>query len=333
MTDRSRALLAVGFGLLLALPAQAGTWRVGCSPSACSPPCNFSGSSGIADCMISLEVLPGDTVMVWPCTYSSKIPLKSGIFLVSHDGPESTFLQGSASGEPAVFMVGTSPFTGLQGFTITWDAGTNSSGGGVAAYVSSGTIRNNIFVSNNAAVGSGIYLQASDVLIENNLFVTNNCNAGGGTAAISGGTPTFRNNTFSGNFAPFGYEGAAVYATGSDFTFERNIVHGSDGAPAVFCGGGNLPSISCNVFWDNELGAFAGQCADSVGTSNNVAADPLFCNSGGGDFGFCSDSPALTGPCGIIGYTSPGGNCGPCRPTAAAALEFVDWGRLKTLYR
>lgn len=334
MKVRSRALLAVGLLLLLGSPARAGSWRVGMSQPDCSPPCNFFGPGGIAECMVSLEVLPGDTITVWPGTYNSPVSIKSGILLRSFGGPDGTFLQGSSAGTPAVFFVGTNPGTRLEGFTLTWDADVNGLGGGVGAYIASGVVRNNWFVSNAASIGSAVYLQSSDLLVENNLFLTNVTRAGGGAVAISGGAPTLRNNTFTANTAPFGYEGAALYATGSDFTFDRNIVHGSLGAPAVFCGGGNLPSLSCNIFWANELGAFAGQCADSVGTSNNVAADPLFCNAGALDFGFCADSPALTGPCGVIGYAWPGGNCSACMPTNVAAMfEVMGWGRVKSLYR
>ncbi len=337
MNVRTRIALAAGLLPLLGSPVQAGSWRVGCLQTDCDPPCNFFGPSGIADCMVSLDVLPGDTVTVWPslsCDYNSAVTIKTGILLRSFAGPEQTVLRGSAAGTPAIFFVGTNPGTRVEGFTFTWDAGENSLGGGVGAYVASGVLRNNWFVSSAASVGSAIYLQSSDLLVENNLFLTNNTTAGGGAVAISGGDPVLRNNTFTGNFSPFGYEGAALYAAGSDFTFDRNIVHGSMGAPAVFCGGGNLPSLSCNIFWANQLGAFAGQCADSVGTSGNIAADPLFCNAAGLDFGFCADSPALTGACGAIGYASPTGNCGPCMPThVAVTLESMPWGRVKSLYR
>lgn len=329
--DLMRALLVL---VVVAGPAAAGTWRCGITQTDCPGGCHFFGVLSPQDAMFRSEVLPGDTVMVWPGQYTPKVNLKSGIVLISFGGPSVTSFVGQAGAEPTVFFAGTAPTTALVGFTITWDSSMFGLGGGVSAYASSGKITDNIFVSNSAGVGSGIYLQTCDLLVRNNLFVTNNCLSGGGTVAISGGVPIIRNNTFSGNFAPFGYEGASVYATGSDFTFDRNIVHGSQGASAIFCGGGNHPSISCNVFWSNPLGAFAGQCVDSVGTSGNVAADPLFCNVAGQNFGVCSDSPALTGPCGTIGYTSPGGNCPACRPTSAgAAFAEMNWGRIKADYR
>lgn len=336
MKDRSRVPLVIAAVLLLVVsPAFAGSWRVGPDQTACPGGCNFFGATGIQDAMVNLSVLPGDTVTVWPGTYGggTTINLKSGIFLRSADGPENTMIVGGAGASPAIFIVGAQAGTIVEGFTLTWDADLNSLGGGIAAYVSDGIIRNNWFVSNQASVGSGLYLQACGMLVQNNLFLTNQTNAGGGAVAVSGGTPTIRNNTFTGNYSPFGYDGSSFYVTGATFVFDRNVVEGSLGSPAMFCGGGNTPSVSCNIFWNNELGAFAGQCSDSVGTSGNIAADPLFC-SPGTNFGMCSDSPAFNGPCGTIGYAWPGGNCAACRPTAvAASFDAMPWGRVKALYR
>ncbi|MFN8176637.1 MAG: hypothetical protein U0167_01825 [bacterium] len=327
--------------LVAAGPAGAGTWRVGVNAGDCPGGCNWSCQNvptcgdQIAVAMLSPEVLPGDTVMVWPGTYGvHSVTMKSGIVLISAQGPANTIIQGGRTAEGAITYVGMDANSAVLGFTFTWDAGENGLGGGIAAYVSSGKIQNNVFVSNSAGIGSGLYLQACDLTLSNNLFVNNSCAAGGGTIAISGGAPTIRRNTFSGSSAPFGFEGATLYSNGSDFVFDRNIVQGSLGASAVFCGSGNHPSLSCNIFWQNALGAFAGQCVDSVGTSGNVAQDPRFCNPSARNFGFCADSPALTGPCGAIGYASPGGNCPACIPTAASAtMELATWGRLKAAYR
>jgi hypothetical protein len=171
--------------------------------------------------------------------------------------------------------------------------------------------------------------------LEDNLFIDNQCLTGGGVVAISGGIPSIRNNTFSGSTAAFGAEGAAVYATGSNFLFLNNIVSDSQGASAMYCGGLNAPTISCNVFFANQLGGFGGQCPDSTGTSDNFIADPLFCSGPPDPYSLCSDSPALVGSCGPIGYQSPYGACAPCQTatTVAAALQAESWGRVKAHYR
>ncbi len=335
------AVALAGSVLWVVAVADAGTWRVGRAPTDCPGGCNFHDLNsngeglGITAAMLSLEVLPGDTVLVYPdggLDYTGKVDMKSGVVLLSASGPAVTTIRGNAGSEAALFFVATDGISEVRGFTISWGAGEEGLGGGVAAWVSSGKIRDNIFIANTAGQGSAIYMQTCDMLVENNLFILNDTSAGAGTVAISGGVPTLRNNTFSANFTPFGFEGATLYGTGSSFVFERNIVHGSRGAAALFCGSGNTPTISCNLFWDNPLGAFAGQCVDSVGTSGNISGDPLFCNVGTSDYGLCADSPALTAPCGPIGYLPPTGNCGPCGPPPSA-LAASTWGQIKALYR
>jgi hypothetical protein len=330
----------MGLVVLSAVAAEAGTWQVGRDPGDCPGGCNFhdlnSGlGQGITDAMVSLEVLPGDTVLVYPDggrPYSGKVTMKSGVVLTSAGGPAVTMILGNAGAEAAIFMVATDPLTEVSGFTFTWGSGGDGLGAGVAAWVASGRIRNNVFFDNAAGEGSAVYMQScNDFIVENNLFLANNSTAGGGAVAISGGAPTVRRNTFTANYTPFGFEGASLYAAGSSFTFERNIVHGSRGAAAIFCASGNTPTISCNLFWDNPFGAFAGQCVDSVGTSGNISGDPLFC-PGDGNFGLCADSPALTAPCGPIGYLPPTGHCAACGPPPSA-IAVSTWGHIKSLYR
>jgi hypothetical protein len=222
----------------------------------------------------------------------------------------------------------------VNGFIFTWDAGTGGLGGGIAVYTSAATIKNNRFLNCSAGVGAGVYLQLSTATVSNNLFLNNTCASGGGVIAISGGAPVIENNSFVRATAPLGSEGAAVYATGTDFEMRNNIIFGSLGASAVFCGGGNNPTVECNLFHSNQLGAFAGQCPDSTGTSGNILADPLFCNVPMQQFGLCADSPALSGACGPIGYVSPFGGCGSCQPTPVISnMRQASWGLVKANYR
>jgi len=354
MERPTRLLRLAAAAFLLAVGgASAGTWTVGRDVTDCDCPpqnpncCNFHDQTigaeiggGIEIALKSPSVIPGDTVLVWPGSisggYTIKFQMKSGVKLVARGYPDSTVvIQGFAGGEPAVRMTGCSESTVISGFRISWNAGTTALGGGIGGYVTSGQIRNNTFTGCQGGVGAAIYMQASDAVIENNIFLNNTCLVGGGVVAISGGIPLVRSNTFSGSVAPFGTEGAAVYATGSDFLFENNIVHGSQGASAVFCGGLNTPTISCNLFFANQLAAFAGQCPDSTGTSGNVIADPLFCSAAPDQFALCADSPALTGPCAPVGYQSPYGACAACQTSTsiAAALQPASWGRVKANYR
>jgi hypothetical protein len=325
--------------VLLAIPAPAATWKVGRAANGCDGPCDYhdinagAAGFGIQYCMTRPSTIPGDTVRVWPGAYGAKIQMKSDVVLVSRYGASTVTIFGAAGAEPAIFLVDTGSGTVVDGFTVRWDATSGGIGGGVGAYVSSGIIRNCIFDDCLAGVGSGVYLQTCDMTIENNLFTVNESTSGGGALTISGGSPIIRNNSFWGNLCPFGFQGASVYATGTTATLDRNIITASQGGAAVYCGGSNNGAITCNMFWDNPLGSFAGTCPDSVGLGGNVVADPLFCNPASDDFGVCSDSPALLGPCGVVGYTSPGGNCAACQPTPVAQLESRTWGGVKALYR
>jgi hypothetical protein len=332
-------VLASLVALVWGAAAEAATWKVGRAPGSCDGPCNYDDDDvdddgfAIQYAMERPATIPGDTLLVYPGAYGAPIDMKSGVVLASAYGADTTSIDGTAGQIPGLFLVDTNVGTVVDGFTIRWDATTNGVGGGVAAYVSSGTIRNCVFDGCLASIGSAIYLQFCDLTLENNFFLDNVSASGGGAVTISGGAPTLERNTFVGSQCPPGFAGSTLYATGSSYVFDRNIVEGSLGGAAIFCGGTNNPTITCNVFWNNEFGTFGGTCPDSTGIADNVAADPLFCDPGAGDYGLCSDSPALVGPCGVIGFTWPDGNCGPCQPTPVAQLETETWARVKALYR
>jgi hypothetical protein len=347
-----RFLLRAGWlaGIVLfATTADAAiTWRVGTpDASACDPPCHFDDSdlsnagSGIRAALLSNQVVPGDTVLVWPGTYPSRLPMKSGVTVISRNGPTETYVQGSAGLESAVTFTNCDASTVFDGFSVRWSAGADGIGGALRAFVSDGVFRNCVVRECASGIGAGAYLQSSDIVLENNLFLNNNCQAGGGVIAISGGTPLVRDNTFVDCTAPFGADGAVLFAVGSSHTFERNILFRSHGAAAVYCEGTVTADINCNLFFDNELGHFGGACVDSIGTSGNFVQDPQFCDPffGGhpdiGDFNVCATSVARTTACGTIGWVDPQGEvtCGPCTATPVGAnLEALSWGHLKARY-
>jgi hypothetical protein len=335
--------LAVGAAghAMIATDAPAGTWKVGRNATDCPGGCHFHDGTigggvgeGIHSAMNSPNVLPGDTVQVWPGDYSRRFEMKSAVTLVSALGPEVTTIRGSSGAVPGVSMSETNSATVVDGFTFRWVAGPASFGGAIGTFAASGTIRNNIFSGSKAGLGAGVYIQVSDVVVENNLFIQNETLSGGGTISISGGTPVIRNNSFHANVIPFGHEGVDLYSVGADFTFERNIMSDAQGGAGIFCAGAQSAQIACNILWNAEFGAFGGTCGDALGTEGNVSADPLFCSPADMDFGLCADSPALGGPCGVVGYVSPGGNCPDCAPTSVSeSLEPSSWGRMKARYK
>jgi len=340
MTPSARCLLAM-LALLVTVPAEAGTWKVGRNQTDCPGGCNFHDGTlgggpgeGIYSAMVSASVLPGDTVRVWPGEYGKRFDMKSGVTLVSQSGPEVTIIRGAAGAAPAATFAGTNSATVIDGFTFRWSGGPPSFGGGLGIFAAEGTIKNNIFRRCTAGLGSAIYLQSAYVTVQNNVFTRNETQSGGGTVSISGGAPILRSNTFYANAIPFGYEGVDIYSVGSDFVLERNIIADSQGGAGIFCAGEQSATIGCNIVWNVQFGAFGGTCGDMQGIDGNVTANPLLCDPVVFDFGVCTDSPALNGPCGVIGYLSPGGNCPPCAPTPVSQfLEPLSWGRVKARYQ
>ncbi len=347
-----RMLLCCGLTVLLILalaPAgEAITWKVGRDPlTGCDGPCDFhddnSGNDGFAirAALASAFVVPGDTLMVWPGDFTARVVMKSGVAVVSKYGALQTRITGFAGLDAGVSFVGCSGSTVLDGFTVFWGTAANALGGGIRAFVSDGGIRNCVIRDCFSGIGAGIYLQTSDIVVENNLFLNNECAAGGGVIAISGGGPFIRSNTFIDCFGPLGSDGVGVYAVGSTYTLDRNILYRSRGGSAIFCDGSSDVEVTCNIFYDNEYGPFGGTCVDSTGTSGNVVIDPQFCNTGYGsypdigDFNVCATSLARVTSCGPIGYIDPAGEvlCGPCEATSAGAnIESTTWGYIKALY-
>jgi hypothetical protein len=298
--------------------------------------------------MLNISVFPGDTLLVYPrpgngtdeaCEFgnefSIKFSMKSGVVLMAANGPGTVCIRGSAGLEPGIFMVNTNESTTIDGMAITWDSTQNGVGGAVACFTAAGVIKNCIFRNCFARIGAGVYQFVSNVRLENNLFINNTCSGGGGVIALSTSTPDIVNNTLYGSSAPQGFPGAALYTTDSAFTLERNIFYGSVGGSAVYCFGSEPFTIGCNLFWNNLLGPFGGDCADATGTDGNVNANPGFCNESSFDFSVCATSPALNGPCGIIGYVPPEGapGCASCPTASSANLTAESWGRIKSFYR
>lgn len=338
--------------------ADAATWKVGRDPADCPGGCDFSDFStgselggGIERAMVNPSVFAGDTVLVYPrigipmeevCSdgqegspdnaFTIKFDIKSGVVLKAALGSGTVCIHGGAGGEAGINFVSTSEATIVDGFRITWDATSSGLGGGVSCYVASGAVKNCIFQSCLSGSGAAIYEFLSNVRIENNLFFDNQCLAGGGVVALSSSPAMVVNNTFHRSTAPFGFQGAAFYASDSGHTLHKNIISESMGASAFYCAGNNPATVTCNLFWNNPVGVGGGTCADQTGTGGNQNGNPGFCDPNFGDFNVCANSPALIGPCGVIGYVPPaGGACADCPETSS--IEPLSWGQVKALYR
>ena len=108
---------------------------------------------------------------------------------------------------------------------------------------------------------------------------------------------TFFNNTVSSTF----YVSSQVYLDGdiSQYLFANNIVYGLQTFPAIACSGPYSYLSPTPVIVDhndvfNPSGpTYTGLCSAETGTNGNISADPLFTNSGSGDFHLFYGSPAI----------------------------------------
>jgi hypothetical protein len=98
--------------------------------------------------------------------------------------------------------------------------------------------------------------------------------------------------------------------------FAKDVVR-TTGARALHC---------CNLY-GNAGGDWVGCIADQFGISNNMSADPLFCDRPGSDYTIDAGSPcaaAHSGGCGLIGALDVG---------CDSPVEAVSWGAIKAMYR
>jgi len=128
---------------------------------------------------------------------------------------------------------------------------------------------------------------------------------GGGLSFIGNGTATVENTLVA-----FNYSGGGVYRSGS-----------------------SAVSLICCDIHGKVGGDWTGLIEDQLGIKGNISADPLFCDTLGGDFRLETCSPCLPGnhpdgyDCGVpIGAYCSGCPCG-------SATEPATWGAIKAMYR
>lgn len=204
------------------------------------------------------------------------------------------------------------------------------------------TIENNQFWSNHAGDhGGAIYLDGSNAGTANvswNLFVDNQAEGSDTGDTGSGGAIRIRrlsgritNNTMVEGYGVTesicGGGALSLEETPSTLEIEANIF-AYNRFCAISCHFGTDNLMGPNLFWMNELGDLgigAGVCPTAWG-SNQIDADPLFCNPQSGDYTVSIDSPALTGTVKMGVWTTPG--CGP-----GVATIPTTWGHVKARYR
>jgi len=253
-----------------------------------------------------------DTVLVEPGIYTENIafPATNNLRLISLYGPETTIIDGDASGSVMIFNNTGSldSSTIIQGFTLR-NGGNVIRGGGIALQVDSPKFLNCIITGNVAtSQGGGVYAYQSDAVFES--------------------CQILNNNAFS--------EGGGVYAEDCglsirDSEINTNQAH-SDGG---YTGGGGLRLQSSHISLSNVT--ISGNSTNNQGggifssfvynnpssTFNNVKIIGNSAHDGGG-IALNNDSPIITNSS-IIGNTAleNAGGIGFYYETTAPVLENV----------
>ena len=214
---------------------------------------------------------------------------------------------GGIDGRSSSVTITNNTITGNSGFD---GAGIFSDAG------SSVTITNNTITGNNGVyTGGGIDCGCS-ATITNNTIMGNTtlatCGEGGGVACCSG-SPTVTNNTITGNTA---YQGGGIFCYQASPTITNNTIaeNSANIGGGIYCDYHCSPPVSNSIIAFNSSGIYTdstgapvmqhddvfGNTAygysgmtDPTSTSGNIAANPLFVNSAGGNYRLSTGSPCI----------------------------------------
>lgn len=225
----------------------------------------------------------GDTVIVRAGTYVENIDfLGKDITVLSEEGNERAFIDGSQGGSVVTFSGGETAAAVLDGFTVM--NGSSVDGGGIfCSGTSSPTIRNNYVEENTATSG------------------------GGGLACLSGSSPTVDSNTFDGNEADLG---GGIHCGSDTAVFTNNLVvkNRSTSAGGGFHLSGSSPAVTNNTVAGNISDGTGGgiECA---GFSGLVVNTIVWGNQSGGtgqQINIASGSPIVEYCCVEGGWSGAG---------------------------
>jgi hypothetical protein len=194
----------------------------------------------------------GDTVLVAPGTYHENINfLGKAITVASTGGPSVTTIDGGGTESVVTFGSGEANNSVLEGFTIT---NGNASvynlytGGGVAIFYASPTIKNNVITNNAACSGGGIGLYVSpNAVIKGNLVTQNTWTCGGATGGgiyiEGGGVAQIIGNTISKNNGGSSGGGMFLDDAGAP-TIRDNVITGNTLSENSNSQGGGIATVN-----------------------------------------------------------------------------------------
>jgi len=267
----------------------------------------------------------GELVLVLPGTYAESVSFRGlDITLSSLDPADpavvaSTTLSAPSGGTAVTFGNGETAASVLTGFTVTSSSGRGISCSGASPTVTYCRVRNNSYYA-----GGGVYLSGSSATIRNCLVYSNFTGmSGAGGIYTQSGSPTIVNCTIAGNSAGTGgaLAGGLGVASGTatvrncilwgntyNGTAAQGTVNGS-ATVSYSCVQGGTSGISGNVSWGSGI----------------LSSDPLFADSGSGDYHLKSAFGRWTGSAWTNdAQTSPGIDAGD--PADSYAAESAPNG-------
>ncbi len=176
--------------------------------------------------------------------------------------------------------------------------------GGSNVTVERCTFENNVSASAGGAIGVldyGVLLEIFDCSFVNNSGPT------GGALAVAGNT-VIVGSTFLRNHSE---TGAAIATWSGTTTLEFcNVAFNSGGMPIQIVESPSHVYFGCSNMYGNEGGDWSEYLASQLGENDNISADPLLCDTAGGDYGLTVGSPCLeeNNACGQMGTYGPGCN-------------------------
>jgi predicted outer membrane repeat protein len=170
-------------------------------------------------------------------------------------------------------------------------------GGAVCIDSASPEFAHCLFDSNTSDLGGAVY--STDSISSPNYsyctFTKNKANNYGGALHCydllhNAPKDSLFNCTMFGNFAP---QGSGIATDGNNKPVVQNsiIAYGSGSAVYCYFALSPKPRFSCSDIFGNSGGDWTGCIASQMGTNGNLSVDPMFCDSGAGDFHLSGLSP------------------------------------------
>lgn len=244
-TRRNMVLFAMILATLTATASAAtiSVKQLGCGAT---PNCYTSITQAIANAQ------DGDTVMVYPGTYTESIVMGKNITLLG-SGPQSTIIYGTTD----AITVSSNFSVTIKGFTI------------------------------KSAGGYGIYLQdASTSIIKNNYIVGNGKSGiatNGGCCNGHGAQSSIINNLIASNNS----DGVYAYCNNGYHVSISNNIIANNGGYGINYDYGGTGTNSYNDIYSNSLGNYRGTTAGT----GDISQNPLFANAANGNYILQSSSP------------------------------------------